>query len=178
MSIGFFRNPRSRTDPCTVPSTLSSRGLLASPVSITLTLFPRSWPTYNFPPGAAQIACGSPVRRLLLRSPLPYGFRYWLTAADLETSALRPHLRRLPYGKKRDTALKRADLVAFMERTVVIPRMAPVTSMFRFPSWLTDRRRLAAFCGVSEAGGVPYSIGTAPSGAWPVSAPPRITLAR
>jgi hypothetical protein len=111
-------------------------------------------------------------RGLLLRSPLPYGFRYWLTAADLETSALRPHLRRLPYGKKRDTALKRADLVAFMERTVVIPRMAPVTNMFKFPSWLTDRSRLAASSGVSEAGVVPDSIGTAPSGAWPVSALP------
>src|ERR671911_560982 len=177
MSIGFFRNPRSRADSVTVPSTLSSRGLLASPVSITLTLFPRSWPTYNFPPGAAQIACGSPVRRLLLRSPLPYGFRYWLTAADLETSALRHHLTRLPYGKKRDTALKRADSVAFMERTVVMPRMVPVINMFRFPSWLTDRSRLAASSGVSDAGVVPDSIGTDPSGAWPVRALPWITLA-
>ena len=83
----------------------------------------------------------------------------------------------VPYGKKRDTALKRADWVAFMERTVVIPRMAPVTNMFRFPSWLTDRSRLAAFSGVSEEGVVPDSIGTAPSGAWPVSALPWITLA-
>jgi hypothetical protein len=46
------------------------------------------------------------------------------------------------YGNRRDTALKRTDSVAFMERTVVIPRMAPVTNMFRFPSWLTDRSRL------------------------------------
>ena len=114
----------------------------------------------------------SHTRGLLLRSSLPHGFRYWLTAADLETSALRPHLRRLPYGKKRDTALKRADLVAYMERTVVVPRIAPVTNMFKFPSWLTDRSRLAASSGVSEAGVVPDSIGTAPSGAWPVSALP------
>src|SRR5918995_4343992 len=82
-----------------------------------------------------------------------------------------------PYGKKRDTALKRADWVAFIERIVVIPRMAPVTKMFRFPSWLTDRRRLAAFSGVSDVGVVPDSIGTAPSGAWPVRALPWITLA-
>jgi len=59
------------------------------------------------------------------------------------------------YGNRRDTALKRADSVAFMERTVVMPRMAPVTNMFRFPSWLTECRRLAAFSGVSEAGVVP-----------------------
>ena len=106
----------------------------------------------------------SDPRGLFHRSPLPYGFRYRLTAASLETSAPRPRplLRCLPYGKKRDTALKRADLVAFMERTVVMARMAPVTNMFRLPSWLTDRRRLAAFSGVSEAGVVPDSIGTAP----------------
>ena len=50
-----------------------------------------------------------------------------------------------------------------MERIVVIPRMAPVTSMFRFPSWFTERKSLAAFSGVSAAGVVPDSIGTAPS---------------
>src|ERR671910_2357940 len=82
------------------------------------------------------------------------------------------------YGSKRESTLKRADLVAFIERIVVIPRMAPVTSMFRFPSWLTDRSRLAAFSGVSEAGVVPESIGTAPSGASAVRALPWITLAR
>ena len=103
------------------------------------------------------------------RQPQEYPELGTLLAALVTAPGVR---RSVFYGNKRDTALKRADLVAFMERTVVIPRMAPETNMFRFPSRLTERRRLAAFSGVSEAGVVPDSIGTAPSGAWSVSALP------
>ncbi len=59
-----------------------------------------------------------------------------------------------------------------------MPRMAPVTNTFRFPSWFTERRREDAFSGVVSAGVVPDSIGTAPSGACLVSVLPWITLAR
>src|SRR5215210_778399 len=81
------------------------------------------------------------------------------------------------YGRKRDTALKRVDSVAFMERIVVMPSMAPVTRTLMFPSWFTDLRRPAAFSGVVEEGVVPEAIGTAPSGAWPASDLPWTTLA-
>ena len=102
------------------------------------------------------------------------------------TGLPRRTLRRLRYGltlgaplrhETRHRAEARLTWSPFMERTVVIPRIAPVTNMFKFPSWLTDRSRLAAFSGVSEAGVVPDSIGTAPSGTWPVRALPWITLA-
>src|SRR5215212_1791482 len=64
-----------------------------------------------------------------------------------------------------------------MDRIVVIPRMAPVMARFAFPSWFTERRRLAAFSGVLDEGVVPEAIGVAPPGACPASARPWITLA-
>ena len=47
----------------------------------------------------------------------------------------------------------RADSVAFMKRTVVMARLAPVTPMFRFPSWFTERKSPAVFSGVVTARG-------------------------
>ena len=109
---------------------------------------------------AARPTCPVRTQRLGNRKNTPNWGRFSLRY--VATSSVR---RSVFYGNRRDTALKRADSVAFMERTVAMPRMPPVTNMFRFPSWLTERRRLAAFSGVSEAGVVPDSIGTAPSGA-------------
>jgi hypothetical protein len=82
------------------------------------------------------------------------------------------------YGNRRDTALNFDDSVAFMDRIAVMPRMAPVIARFAFPSWLTERRRLAALSGVSDAGVVPEAIGTAPPGACPVRTRPWVTLAK
>jgi hypothetical protein len=86
--------------------------------------------------------------------------------------------RAVCYGSRRDTALNFTDSVAFMDRIVVMPRMAPVIARLTLPSWFTGRKRLAAFSGVSVEGVVPEAIGTAPPGACPVSARPWITLAK
>ena len=43
-----------------------------------------------------------------------------------------------------------------------MPRMAPVTKMFKFPSWFTERSKEDAFSGVVSAGVVPDWMGTAP----------------